>query len=134
VLPVHDVIVEVREDQALRKTIYPVSISDNGMEVYFPDEKERGRILTHISGLSGPLSLDQPAYKKFYARNKTRKMRFTLGKNEGMNYIKMLVYRILFFTSVYLERGMVYLLKRVGIYETIKDRFAGIISKYQGVR
>jgi poly-gamma-glutamate capsule biosynthesis protein CapA/YwtB (metallophosphatase superfamily) len=128
------VIADFHADQTLSTTIYPVSISENGMEVDFPDEKERERLLNHISGLSGPLSLDQRSYKKFYARNKTRKMRFTLGKNEGMNYVKMFVYRILFFTSVYLERGIVFLLKKAGIYETIRKRFAGIISKYQDVR
>ena len=74
------------------------------------------------------------AYRKFYARNKIRKLRFTLGRSERVNYMRMILYRILFYSSVYIERILVFLLKKMGIYRVIKEKFAGIIAKYQSVR
>ena len=128
------VVVEIDEDGTLRETLYPVVISRDGMTLTFPDEKEKEAMLNRVEEISIPLQMKHSAYRKFYARNKIRKLRFTLGRSERVNYMKMVLYRILFYSSVYIERWMVFLLKKMGIYRVIKEKFAGIIGKYQSVR
>ena len=128
------VVVEIDEDGTLRETLYPVVISRDGMTLTFPDEKEKEAMLNRVEEISIPLQMKHSAYRKFYARNKIRKLRFTLGRSERVNYMRMILYRILFYSSVYIERILVFLLKKMGIYRVIKEKFAGIIAKYQSVR
>lgn len=128
------VVLEIDGHGRLRETLYPVVISSDGRRLSIPDEKEQEAILKRVEEISEPLQMEGPAYRKFYNRNKVRKLRFTLGRSERINYIKMILYRMIFYSSLYLERGMVFLLKKIGVYRMIKQKFAGIIGKYQSVR
>jgi poly-gamma-glutamate synthesis protein (capsule biosynthesis protein) len=128
------VVMEIDKDGMLQETLYPFVISRDGMRLSLAEKEVREAILKRVEFISQPLLMQHSAYRKYYGRNKIRKLRFTLGRSEGVNYMKMVLYRVLFYSSVYMERILVFLLKKLGIYSIIKEKFARFIAKYQSVR
>ncbi|MFW5795186.1 MAG: CapA family protein [Bacillota bacterium] len=116
----------------LTYNIIPFQISNDGCVLSKLGEKDN--FFTRLNNISEPLKLCYKKYRKFYVKNKKRKLKFTTTRSHFIN-------RLLFFLSYHLnkmvqfaEKRLNALLKSLGIKDFIKRKFFKIINKINSIR
>jgi len=121
-------------DGKLDYQIYPTIIDETGTNITLANILENKEITEKIYKISIPLNLDYKKYRKFYNKNKIRKLRLTFVQNEIVNSMLMFI-SLFLLKSISLTQKTIYkILKIIKLEKFVKSKFSKTISKVNNAK
>jgi|GEM_PF-1722505 len=111
--------------------LYPYVIGPDGFALSLPSEEETAKILRRIEEISVPLGLSSSAYRRYYLRNRDRKMRKPLTRSHRRNSMNLRCYRLKYGIVHGLESGTGAVLGKMGLRRFVRSALRPLIDKIQ---
>lgn len=125
-------VIELKED-SIGYDIHPYQISQDGLQISYPDAETRSQILNRLQNISKPLFLSFSEYRKYYKINKIRKSKPTLSSFHIYNILIMKSRNNLWKLFNLIESSTVVFLEKLGIYQKVRKLLNPIIDKIHKV-
>lgn len=93
--------------------IVPYKLINNSTEAIELSNKEKNMFLNEIKEISCPLKFSYHKYRKFYKKNRNRKFRPVMTKNQKINILKKNIYK-------FFESNIVNVSKKIGLYKLLR--------------
>ena len=118
------------ENNELKYEIKSFMIEKTGTKLIDVSNSKKAEITTLITKISKPLNYDYKIYRKFYNKNKIRKLRFTITKNSNFNIFLVKIHKIIFYVINKSEKTIAELLDKFGLRMFFRTRFSKLIDRF----
>lgn len=109
--------------------VMPYSIQYDGCTVISNSDIDNKKIITEIDKISTPLHKTKIEYRKFYEKNKTRKLKFTPTGNDFYDNIMFPMNHIFLKTYLRFFAIITSIFEIIGLRKIIKKKFPSLLNK-----
>lgn len=122
------------ENKTISYKIFPLSINSDSTEIKLADEKESKIILQILTDISKPLYLKHSVYRRFYRKNKIRKLRFAKTKIEIFNSVITIFTLFILYSIVFFQRFALRVLTLFRLEKIFQRTFGGLLNKVNKIK
>ncbi len=122
------------EKRKIDYEIFPISMNDDSTEIKLMKIDESKLIINKIENISEPFRLSYNKYKKFYNRNKIRKLRFTFTKYEKINSLLMFLSLTVLKIISIAQKIIFKILKLIKLDKFVQKKFSKTLAKVNNAK